>query len=57
MARCAHLGVEAVGLAEQTLAGGVVAAQAGRLAIRGRAPDGLVYTLGAGRFGAGDVFL
>jgi hypothetical protein len=30
---------------------------AGSLAIRGRAPDGLVYTLGAGRFGAGDVKL
>jgi hypothetical protein len=30
---------------------------AGSLAIRGRAPDGLVYTLGVGRFGAGDVKL
>jgi hypothetical protein len=27
----------------------------GRLAIRGRAPDGLVYTLGVGRFRSGDV--
>jgi len=30
---------------------------AGRLAIRGRAPDGLVYELGVGRFGSGDVKL
>jgi hypothetical protein len=30
---------------------------AGRLGIRGRAPDGLVYTLGVGRFGSGDVKL
>jgi hypothetical protein len=30
---------------------------AGSLAVRGRAPDGLVYTLGVGRFGAGDVRL
>ena len=28
-----------------------------KLAIRGRAPDGLVYTLGVGRFGSGDVKL
>jgi hypothetical protein len=28
---------------------------AGRLAIRGRAPDGLVYELGVGRFRSGDV--
>jgi len=28
---------------------------AGSLAIRGRAPDGLVYTLGVGRFRSGDV--
>jgi len=28
---------------------------AGRLTIRGRAPDGLVYTLGVGRFRSGDV--
>jgi hypothetical protein len=28
---------------------------AGTLAIRGRAPDGLIYTLGVGRFGSGDV--
>jgi hypothetical protein len=28
-----------------------------RVALRGRAPDGLVYTLGVGRFGAGDVKL
>jgi hypothetical protein len=30
---------------------------AGSLAIRGRAPDGLLYTLGIGRFGSGDVKL
>jgi hypothetical protein len=30
---------------------------AGSLAIRGRAPDALVYTLGVGRFGSGDVKL
>jgi hypothetical protein len=30
---------------------------AGRLSIRGRAPDRLVYTLGVGRFGSGDVKL
>jgi hypothetical protein len=30
---------------------------AGSLAVRGRAPDGLVYTLGVGRFGSGDVRL
>jgi hypothetical protein len=30
---------------------------AGRLRIRGRAPDGLVYTLGVGSFGSGDVLL
>jgi hypothetical protein len=29
----------------------------GSLAIRGRAPDGLVYTLGVGRFGSADVLL
>ena len=28
-----------------------------KLAIRGQAPDGLVYTLGVGRFGSGDVKL
>jgi hypothetical protein len=28
---------------------------AGRLAIRGRAPDTLFYTLGVGRFRSGDV--
>jgi len=27
------------------------------LMLRGKAPDGLVYTLGVGRFGSGDVFL
>ena len=30
---------------------------AGSLGIRGRAPDELVYTLGVGRFGSGDVML
>ena len=30
---------------------------AGSLALRGRAPDGLVYKLGVGRFGSGDVKL
>ena len=30
---------------------------AGSLAIRGWAPDGLIYTLGVGRFGSGDVLL
>jgi hypothetical protein len=30
---------------------------AGSLAIQGRAPDGLVYELGVGRFGSGDVAL
>jgi hypothetical protein len=30
---------------------------AGSLALHGRAPDGLVYTLGVGRFGSGDVKL
>jgi hypothetical protein len=30
---------------------------AGSLTIRGKAPDGLVYTLGVGRFRSGDVFL
>jgi len=30
---------------------------AGSLALRGQAPDGLVYTLGVGRFGSGDVKL
>jgi hypothetical protein len=35
----------------------MTAAQAGSLAIRGRAPDGFLYTLGVGRFGVGDVKL
>jgi hypothetical protein len=30
---------------------------AGRLALRGRAPDGLIYELGVGRFRSGDVMV
>ena len=30
---------------------------AGKITIRGRAPDGLLYTLGVGRFGSGDAKL